>query len=142
MNDKELIGAVHSSVYHQRQKRGYATVVDVLMDIGVLSKENYENWRFGRIPYLERVCTINLRKLSVVLSQIKNYADKSGYKESHTFYKQWGDKNGGNGRKTSPLRFSKSGNAFVEQAYATHYLDQKRIIELKAQKDEKTNGML
>ena len=79
MNDKELIGAVHSSVYHQCQKRGYATVVDVLMDIGVLSKENYENWRFGRIPYLERVCTINLRKLSVVLSQIKNYADKSGY---------------------------------------------------------------
>ena len=40
--------------------RGYAAPVDVLMDIGVLSKQDYENWRFGKVPYLERVCKINL----------------------------------------------------------------------------------
>lgn len=38
MNDGELIGKVHSSMYHQCQKRGYAAPVDVLMDIGVLPK--------------------------------------------------------------------------------------------------------
>ena len=43
MNDKELVGAVHSSLFQQCQKRGFATPVDVLLDIGVLSKENYEN---------------------------------------------------------------------------------------------------
>ena len=47
-------------MYRQCRSRGYATVVDVLMDIGVLDKAKYEDWRFGRIPYLERVCTINL----------------------------------------------------------------------------------
>ena len=67
MNEKELIGVVHSSVYHQCKKRGYAAQVDVLMDIGVLSKENYENWRFGKNSYLEKVCSVNLRKLGFVL---------------------------------------------------------------------------
>lgn len=53
-------------MYHQCRSRGYATVVDVLMDIGVLQKDKYEDWRFGRIPYLERVCMVNLGKLSTV----------------------------------------------------------------------------
>ena len=35
MTEKELIGKVHSAVYHQCQRRGYATPVDVLMEIGV-----------------------------------------------------------------------------------------------------------
>lgn len=36
MTEKELIGKVHSAVYHQCQRRGYATPVDVLMEVGVL----------------------------------------------------------------------------------------------------------
>ncbi len=42
MNDDELISKVHSAMYHQCQERGYAAPVDVLMDIGVLSKQKYE----------------------------------------------------------------------------------------------------
>lgn len=67
MTNKEIIGKVHAAVYRQCRNRGYAAPVDVLMDIGVLSKQNYENWRFGRIPYLEAVCSVNLRKLSFIL---------------------------------------------------------------------------
>lgn len=33
LTDKELIGKVHSAVYHQCQQRGYAAPVDVLMDV-------------------------------------------------------------------------------------------------------------
>lgn len=55
MDDKELIGKVHSSVYHQCQRRGYAAPVDVLMEVGVLPKQKYEDWRSGRVDYLERV---------------------------------------------------------------------------------------
>lgn len=62
MTEKELIGKVHSAVYHQCQRRGYAAPVDVLMEVGVLPKQKYEDWRFGRVDYLERVCTVNLRK--------------------------------------------------------------------------------
>ena len=78
MNDGEMLGKVNSSMYHQCQKRGYATPVDVMMDIGILPKQQYENWRFGRIPYLEAVCTVNLRKLSVMMHQMRVYAQKAG----------------------------------------------------------------
>ena len=80
MTEKELIGKVHSAVYHQCQRRGYATPVDVLMEIGVLPKQKYEDWRFGRIDYLERVCTVNLRKLSFIMHQMRVYAQKTGLK--------------------------------------------------------------
>ena len=41
MNDKELTGKVHSSMYHQLKRKGYATAMDVLMDLEILSKVNY-----------------------------------------------------------------------------------------------------
>lgn len=95
MTEKELIGKVHSAVYHQCQRRGYATPVDVLMEIGVLPKQKYEDWRFGRIDYLERVCTVNLRKLSFIMHQMRVYAQKTGLKPSFCYYKQWGVKKKG-----------------------------------------------
>ncbi len=39
MNEKELIGKIHSSMYHQFQVRGYAAPVDVLIDTGILPKQ-------------------------------------------------------------------------------------------------------
>lgn len=92
MNDGELIGKVHSAMYHQCQNQGYAAPVDVLMDIGVLPKQKYEDWRFGRVPYLEAVCTVNLRKLSFIMHQMRVYAKKSGLKSSFCYYKRWGMK--------------------------------------------------
>ena len=117
MNDKELIGAVHSSMYHQCQSRGYATPVNVLMDIGVLPKKKYEEWRYGKVPYLESVCTVNLRKLSFIMSQMRSYAKKAELKPSFCYYKQWGvnKKNGQGHKPVLPLRFSKSGNPEIEK---------------------------
>ena len=133
MNDKELIGKVHSSMYHQCQKRGYAAPVDVLMEIGVLPKKKYEEWRFGRVDYLERVCTVNLRKLS----QMRVYAQKSGLKPSFCYYKRWGvkKKNGQGHKPVIPLRFSKSGDAEIERWYATHFVDSRQIARLKEQQN-------
>ena len=133
MNDGEMLGKVSSSMYHQCQKRGYATPVDVMMDIGILPKQQYENWRFGRIPYLEAVCTVNLRKLSVMMHQMRVYEQKAGLKPSFCYYKQWntGKKNGQGHKTVIPLRFSKSGNAEIERWYSTHFVDENRIKELK-----------
>lgn len=135
MTEKELIGKVHSAVYHQCQRRGYATPVDVLMEIGVLPKQKYEDWRFGRVDYLERVCTVNLRKLSFIMHRMRVYAQKTGLKPSFCYYKQWGvkKKNGQGHKPVIPLRFSKSGNLEIEKWYATHFVDTKRIAVLKAQ---------
>lgn len=144
MNDKELIEKVHNAMYQQCQRRGYAAPVDVLMDIGVLPKKKYEDWRFGRVPFLESVCTVNLRKLSFIMSQMRAYAKKADLKPSFCYYKQWGMKKPtGQGHKpVIPLRFSKSGSPEIEKMYATHYVDHKHVSQLKAETAEATNHNL
>ena len=139
MKESEWIGKIYSSMKQQCKKRGYVAPVDVLMDIGVLPKQKYEDWRNGRVDYLERVCTVNLHKLSFIMSQIRAYAREQGLKPSFCYYKQWGvkKKNGQGHKPVVPLRFSKSGNAEIEKNYATHYVDSRRIAEIKGQSEAK-----
>ncbi len=138
MNDGELTAKINSSMYHQCRNRGYAAPVDVLLDIGVLPKQKYEDWRFGRVTYLEGVCNVNLRRLSLIMHQIRVYAKQKNLKPSFCYYKRWGmkKKNGQGHRPVIPLRFSKSGNADIERWYATHWVDAVRIAELKAEQEE------
>ena len=120
INQKNLVGEVGNSMYHQVKNTGYATAVQTLMDMKILSKEDYERWRNGQVPYLEKVCKINLKKLASILEEMKRYAKKNNLKPSFTFYKQWGRKN----KSTIKLRFSKTGNEYIENLYATHYVKQ------------------
>ena len=132
MNEKELTGKIHSSMYHQLQSRGYAAPVDVLIDTGILPKQKYEDWRFGHVRDLEAVCNANLKRLSFVLHQMRVYAQAHGLKPSFCYYNRWGVKKKGQGRgAVIPLRFSRSGDAEIERRYATHYVDEKRIAQLK-----------
>lgn len=43
MNNQKIIEKVKISMFQQCQTRGYAAPVDVLMDLGVLSKQKYED---------------------------------------------------------------------------------------------------
>lgn len=138
MTDAELTGRVHSAMYQQCQKRGYAAPVDVLMDVGVLPRKKYEDWRYGRVSFLEGVCNVNLRKLSFIMRQMRVYAQKTGLKPSFCYYRQWGmKKQAGQGHKpVIQLRFSKSGAPEIEKEYATHFVDTKRAAALKAASQE------
>ena len=133
MNNKEMVVKIHSSMYQQLKKRGYATPVDVLMDLEILSKKDYELWRDGKIPYLEKSCNINLKKLSTILHEMRVYAKKSNLKPSYTVYKQWAvKKRNGQGRKpVIKLRFSKSGSDDIEKWYAIHFVDMRIMEDLK-----------
>ena len=133
MNDGEIIGKVHSSMYTRLKSQGVAAPFEVLIDVGVLTKEKYEDWRFGRVPFLEAVCTVNLRKLSFVMHQIRVYAKKHELKPSVSYYKRWGvGKPKGGGKKPAiKLRFSKTGDPSIETWYATSFVDSKRMTELK-----------
>ena len=139
VNNVELAAKVRSAVYLQCRKRGFAAPVDVLMEVGYLSKQDYENWRYGRVDYLERVCKANLSKLSLVMREMRSYAAKAGLKPSFCYYKRWGTKKKkGQGRKpVIPLRFSKSGDAEIERRYATHFVDVKRTAQIKAERAAK-----
>ena len=134
MNGEELRARVRESMFRQCHMRGYAAPVDVLMDIGALSKKNYEDWRFGRVDTLERVCSMNLSKLSAVLREMYACAKAQSLKPSFCYYKRWGvrKKNGTGHKPVIPLQFSKSGSPEIERSYATHFVDLARVQELKA----------
>lgn len=103
---------VNASMEKQCKARGFATAVDVLLDMGVLTPQKVSAWRSGRIDYLEHVCVMNPKKLSAVLLQMKTYGAQNHLKPSGTIYKYQG----------TLLRFSKSGGPQIEKAYATHYV--------------------
>ena len=98
------------------REKGYISFVDVLMRMGKLTKEDYEAWRFRKVAYLERVLKVNLAKASYMLRTLHKKSKKGGLRASKTAYVSWGK-----GPKT-PLRFSKSGDPNIEEAYATHFI--------------------
>jgi len=90
--------------------------VEVLMRMSILSRENFEQWRRGRVPYLEKVVSGNLTRLSRLLRILQWHAHDINLVPRNTVYDRWGK-----GPKT-PLRFSKTGDRNVEEAYSRHFV--------------------
>jgi hypothetical protein len=106
-----------TAAVHKILKGGrVVTPVGVMMEMGYLRKDQFEDWRFGRVSCLERVISCNLSKAQRVLMILKYHSQECGLKQSSTIYKKWGE-----GRKQL-LRFSVSGSPFMETLYATHYV--------------------
>ena len=95
------------------QSGNVVTPVDVLVGLELLTREQLEDWRRGRMPYLERIINCNL-------TDSGGCSGSSGHdlnlKPSWTAYMRWGK-----GPKQR-LRFSKSCDPKVEEAYATHFV--------------------
>jgi hypothetical protein len=105
------------------REKGYISFVDVLIQMGKLTKEDHESWRMRRIPYLERAIRLNLSQISHLLRTLRQNAVKGHLLARKTAYVSWGK-----GPKR-PLRFSKSGHARIEEAYATHFVKRKPTVE-------------
>ena len=131
MNNKELEKKVKQFVSELSYQKGYVTSVDVLLKLGYLTQTDYQNWRLGKIEYLEKVCEANLHKLSTVNKLIRKFATEWSLEASWTGYNKYGK-----GPKKR-LIFSKTRDSKIEYAYATHYLNKNRMIELKQQKELK-----
>ena len=128
MNASDLEKKVKQITHSLISEKGFACSVDILLRLEYLTKEDYKSWRFGRIDYLEKVCKTNLNKLSLINKIISKTANELKLEQSWTGYHKFGK---GESKK---LIFSKSGDHKIEDAYATHYVDKKRIAELKANK--------
>jgi len=129
MNNKELEKKTTAILNSLIYEKGYICSVDVLLRLEYLTQKDYEDWRFGRVPYLEKVCKVNLKKLSLTNRIIRKFAEQRQLKNSWTGYNQWGTKN------KKILVFSKSGDPNIEKLYATHFIDNKRINEMKELKN-------
>lgn len=63
--------------------------VDVIVQLGWLSTADLENWRFGRVPYLERVIRCNLTRLSRFLRILGFHCHELNLTASQTAYVKW-----------------------------------------------------
>ena len=115
MNKTDISKKTRSVAAVLLRERGYIAPVEVLVKMEVVSPIAYEDWRMGRVPYLEKVTACGLGKLNTILKTLRVLAAEQGLKPSLTDYKKWGK-----GKKIK-LRFSKTGSPYMEELYATHY---------------------
>jgi hypothetical protein len=86
--------------------------VDVLVAMGMLAPQSLEDWRRGRVPFLEQVIDCNLSRLSRLLRILRFHAHDLDLMPTQVIYRRHGK-----GPK-QVLRFTKTGDANVEAAYA------------------------
>ena len=89
---------------------------EIIQKLGYLSKQDYEKWRKGQVPYLEKVIKINLKKISFIMKTVVKNSRNGKLKESWTSYKKWEK-----GPKYE-LIFTKSRNPHIEKTYSTHFI--------------------
>lgn len=90
--------------------------VDVLIGMGLLDPAKLEDWRRGRVPFLEKVIDCNLTRLSRLLRILRFHAHDLKLVLSTTAYMRWGK-----GPKQR-LRFTKTGDGKLEEAYSRHFV--------------------
>ncbi|MGV7224743.1 MAG: hypothetical protein ACQ9MH_24895 [Nitrospinales bacterium] len=87
--------------------------VAILMKIGNLTQKDYDAWRRGRLPYLERAFQGSLSKANRYLRIIGFHAHDLNMIPSQHTYRQTG--------KKRILRFSRFDEPNVEKSYARHF---------------------
>jgi hypothetical protein len=101
--------AAAGAAYAQRR---VVTPIDVLVGVGWLEPSRLEDWRMGRVPYLEKVVIANLRRISKAMKYFREWARHSGLQTTEAVYR----------RRSHRLRFSKYGVEAIERAYRTHWV--------------------
>lgn len=124
------IQAAEKALHHQH----FVSAIDVFVGMGLLQPIHVQDWRKGKIQYLESVIQGSLGKISHAMKCFQNWAKQRGLKASKTCYLA---------RTSGPkreLRFSKTGNPDIESAYQTHYvspaLSEKKQQKLKEKADQ------
>jgi hypothetical protein len=90
--------------------------VDVLIGMGLLDPAKLEDWRRGRLPFLERVIDCNLTRLSRLLRILRFHAHDLKLVPTTSVYMRWG------GGPKQRLRFTKTGDGRLEEAYSRHFV--------------------
>ncbi len=97
-------------------RRGFVSPIELFFEMGLLSTEAIEEWRAGRLPFLERAIQCNLSAASRILQLFRMHAHDLNLRPSATVYVR--RTRGGRLR----LRFTKTCDLKLEEAYALHFV--------------------
>jgi hypothetical protein len=86
----------------------------VLVGMGLLKPTDLESWQRGQVPYLEYVIDCNLTRLSRLLRILRFHAHDLNLQPKRAEYRRIGARSG------PLLRFTKTGDKRLEEAYSTH----------------------
>jgi len=114
--DDPMFPRIEQAVVELLRTGNVVAPIDVIIGLGLLRREQLDDWRRGRVLYLERVIDCNLTRLSRLLRILRFHAHDLNLKPSVTVYVRHGK-----GPKQR-LRFSKTGDAKLDQAYSTHFV--------------------
>jgi hypothetical protein len=110
--EKRIIQIAETVLYRQQ----HVSPIDIFVGMGWLQTVHVQEWRKGKIPYLEKVIQCNLGKISFTMKCFGKWARGKNLKPSQTAYLL---RTKGSQREAV---FSKSGNSSIEKAYRTHYV--------------------
>jgi hypothetical protein len=114
--DDPLYSRIACTVERRLARGKVVTPVDVLVGMDLLAPERLEDWRRGRVPYLEKVIDCNLTRLSRLLRILRFHAHDLKLVPSITVYSCWGE------GPEQRLRFTKTADPKLEEAYARHFV--------------------
>ena len=109
------------------------SAIDVLLGLGWLDPGAVKRWRQGQIDCLEAAIQTHPSRLSEAMKLFRSWASERGLAASETRYvarapQRW------------TLRFSRGGEAAIEQAYRTHWLSPKLSLEKRERLAEKASA--
>jgi len=116
MNRQQLERTALAAADRCLKARGYSALDEVFREMGKLDPKHWDDWRRGRVPYLERVIRLDLSQINAVCRAVQASARRGNLKRSGTAYLKWG-----RGPRT-PLRFTKSGDPHLERSWATRHV--------------------
>lgn len=104
----KIVTAVGKILARQR----HVAPIEVFVDLGLLMVDDVARWKRGSVPCLERVIRCNLSRAGRILRVLRFHAHDLNLKPSITCYHH----------RKQPLRFSRSGEHLIEEAYARHFV--------------------
>ncbi len=111
----------------------YVSPIDVLIGVGWLTRQAVDVWRHGRVEDLERLAQADLYKLSAAMAILDRWATGQGLHPSPKAYIA-------RTRDRRQLRFSRSGDAYIEAAYRTHWVSAEASVSQRRRMEEKQNS--
>jgi ribosomal protein L35 len=94
------------------ETRNEVSPIDIFLTMGMLEKKKLEIWKNGQVQYLEQILHGSLSKLNRVLRILRFHAHDLNLSPKIAQYK----------RGNRILRFTKTGNTKLEEAYCRHFV--------------------
>jgi hypothetical protein len=97
--------------------QGYVSSLDVLLGIGWLNPSTAESWRRGQFTCLEDAVQADPSRVPEAMRLLRSWAKERNLLPSPVQYFS-------RSVQHQPLRFSRSGDTAIEEAYRTHWVSQ------------------